>query len=789
MKKWLLLFVLFSLSLEIVRSDELTLDQIMAHPDWIGARPTAPYWGDDNKRVFYWQKETGSPVYQLFEANLRSGKIRAVAEDYYEHEQGGEFVFNGKGKLKAFIKADNVYVKNVETGEVRQYTKTSSKKRQLAFMADSSLIFRSENTIYRIDLNTGMLEQFLTLITEDAPNKKKDTDFLSKNEEKFFKVVQKEKADAKALEEQQEKRERIDSSIINPPWYLGKDKEVRSISVSPSLKFAIVTTLDAERERGKSGLMANYVTEGGYTESITLRPKVGTMGSVEEAVWLFDLRKRTMKKVSKEKLPEIKKERLSDLKKAKAKREKKKYKASKAQRPTNVGGYFPRFEWNADGDRVAFLLFSQDNKDRWLVQLEVDEDYLESFEHLYNSAWVNDWVHNEFGWINDTNSLYFLSEKSGYSHLYKVNSRGKIKALTKGEFEVSQVTPLEQDGAFLFLANKEHPGIYEVYQKYPDEKDLVRITKEGGKNEYWLSPDQKKLLLFHSTTTRPEEIIVQSTKPGSPRQRVTDSLSDDFKDIEWTKPSIVAVPSSKVDKPIYSRLYQPKKENDKKKAVIFVHGAGYLQNAHQGWSVYFREFMFHSLLTQKGYTVLDMDYRASKGYGSDWRTAIYRNMGQPELEDLLDGKNYLVKELGIDSEKVGIYGGSYGGFMTFMALFKEPEAFAAGAALRPVTDWAHYNHSYTSNILNTPELDPEAYRVSSPIEFAEGLTRPLLICVGMLDDNVFFQDSVRLVQRLIELKKQTFETAIYPVEGHGFVQPSSWLDEYARILKLFETNL
>jgi dipeptidyl aminopeptidase/acylaminoacyl peptidase len=227
----------------------------------------------------------------------------------------------------------------------------------------------------------------------------------------------------------------------------------------------------------------------------------------------------------------------------------------------------------------------------------------------------------------------------------------------------------------------------------------------------------------------------------------------------------------------------------KHKAVVFNHGAGYLQNSHLGWSGSFREFMFHNMLAQQGYVVLDMDYRASAGYGRDWRTAIYRQMGTPEIQDLEDGVDWLVENLDVDANRVGTYGGSYGGFMTFMALFNSPDLFQAGAALRPVSDWAHYNHGYTSNILNTPDIDPIAYERSSPIYFAEGLEKPLLINAPMIDSNVFFVDVVRLVQRLIELEKQDFETAIYPVESHGFVQPSSWLDEYRRIYKLFETNL
>jgi dipeptidyl aminopeptidase/acylaminoacyl peptidase len=124
-----------------------------------------------------------------------------------------------------------------------------------------------------------------------------------------------------------------------------------------------------------------------------------------------------------------------------------------------------------------------------------------------------------------------------------------------------------------------------------------------------------------------------------------------------------------------------------------------------------------------------------------------------------------------------------------MAMFTSPDTFAAGAALRPVSDWAHYNHGYTSDILNVPTNDPEAYKQSSPIYFADGLKGHLLICHGMVDTNVFFQDSVRLVQRLIELRKTTWEFEPYPVENHGFTEETSWADEYTRILRVFETYL
>jgi dipeptidyl aminopeptidase/acylaminoacyl peptidase len=309
-----------------------------------------------------------------------------------------------------------------------------------------------------------------------------------------------------------------------------------------------------------------------------------------------------------------------------------------------------------------------------------------------------------------------------------------------------------------------------------------------GNNDVSLSPDEKNMAILYSYSNKPWELYLQANTPQSQPQQLTSGQSEAFKSYNWRDPQLIKFKASDGEM-VPARLYVPEPEKKNGAAVIFVHGAGYLQNAHKWWSSYFREYMFHNLLTDLGYTVLDIDYRGSAGYGRDWRTGIYRHMGGKDLSDQVDGVKYLVENLGVNPEKVGIYGGSYGGFITLMALFNAPDSFTSGAALRSVTDWAHYNHGYTSNILNEPFNDPIAYRRSSPIYFAEGLKGNLLIAHGMVDVNVHFQDVVRLAQRLIELGKENWEMALYPVEDHGFVEPSSWTDEYKRILKLFNDTL
>src|SRR5438874_1337800 len=221
--------------------------------------------------------------------------------------------------------------------------------------------------------------------------------------------------------------------------------------------------------------------------------------------------------------------------------------------------------------------------------------------------------------------------------------------------------------------------------------------------------------------------------------------------------------------------------------------AGYLQNTINGWNNYYREFMFNELLTQKGYVVLDIDYRGSAGYGRDWRTDVYDFLGGKDYDDHLDAIDFMIKNYAVNPAKIGVYGGSYGGFMAEMLAFRAADKIAAAAALRPVADWKNYYVSspgYTAQRLGFPDKNPEAYKRSSPISYADGLKTNLLILHGIVDDNVPVQDTQQLIEKLVRLGKTPyFEAMLYPSESHGFVRPESWRDEYERILAFFEKHL
>ena len=178
-------------------------------------------------------------------------------------------------------------------------------------------------------------------------------------------------------------------------------------------------------------------------------------------------------------------------------------------------------------------------------------------------------------------------------------------------------------------------------------------------------------------SNKPWELYLYENRAGAKAEQITTKAqSAEFKSYAWKDPEIITFKAND-GALIDARLYKPTTIAASKPTVIFVHGAGYLQNAHKWWSSYLREYMFHNLLVDKGYTVLDIDYRASAGYGRDWRTGIYHIMGGKDLSDHVDGAKYLVDNLNINPKNIGIYGGSYGGFITLMAMFTTSGVFAS----------------------------------------------------------------------------------------------------------------
>jgi len=784
-----LLVALAFMSVEAAAQTPITLDQAMAHPDWIGPPVETAWWTWDGRSVLYQVKRAGSPVRDTYVQAVDGSAATRVEDAQRAGLDAAAPVYDAAHTRMLFVRNGDVFERDLRSGALMQVTRSAQEESAPQYASDNRRVqYRVDNDWYQWDPATRVAGPVALPLAAKNPEAAPKADALRDMQLRLITTLKRQKDDREALRAAAEAQRRADPTRAAKPVYLGDDVQIDATMLSPDARWLLVVTSPKSADAGRIGKLQKYVTESGYEETEDQRTRVGRNLPIGEALALVDLSTGTVRDLDLGVLPGIGTDPLAALR---ARQKLDPLKGNRAVRVLaqgdNQGGDAVHF--SRDGARLAVLFRAVDNKDRWLATVDLASATLKPAHRLGDPGWIN-WNFNDFGWLPDERTLWYLSEESGWSHLYTRSADGAVRALTSGKWEASAVQWSADGQTAYFMCNRAWPGDYEVCA-VPRAGGAVReLTALDGVQDYTLSPDGSRLLLHYSAPYLPTQLAVAPVAGGAVA-KLTDTRTPEFRARQWIAPQFVQVPSSHGAGTIWAKLYRPATLEPGRKypVVMFVHGAGYLQNVAVRYPAYFREQMFNNLLVQQGYVVLDMDYRASEGYGRDWRNAIYQRMGTPELEDLVDGVDWMVANQQGDRANVGMYGGSYGGFMTFMGLFKAPEVFKSGAALRPVSDWTSYNHEYTANILNTPDVDPDAYKRSSPIEFAEGLRGNLLIAHGMIDDNVFYQDSVRLAQRLIELKKDKWELASYPLERHGFVQPESWYDEYRRIDELFQRTL
>jgi acetyl esterase/lipase len=761
----------------------LSIEKIMEGERFVGFLPENPFWSEDGQFIYFSWNPGMDTLRSLFKVSLRGGAPEPVSPEEQRFLSGGGEYSPGRN-WKVFEKYGDIFLLGCKQSKTLRLTNTSDSERRPVFCgSESTIVYQRGHNLFAWDKATGATTQLTPFQTGNpniSPRKGEAEAWLEKDQLAYFEVLRKRKALEEARERQGDAIE-----LATPKTIYLENRNLQTWQVSPDLRH-VVCRLQSNGNANSTKVPV-FVTESGYVEFPNARSKVGAAQDRFQT-FVYDRIRDTCYALRLDSLPGI-------FDKPAFLREYHRDSVPFAAhydlaRPTIVHG--PYFSEN--GLAVAEVK-ALDNKDRWIVLIDLSTGNATCLDRQHDDAWIGgpgisgwNFSAGKLDWADDRH-IFFHSEETGFSHLYLLDVHtGEKKALTSGPFEIIHAD-LSADKKFFYItSNKESPHERHFYRLPVRGGKMEKLTGGPGNYQVTLSPDEKNMAVLYSYSNRPWELFVQPAQAGAPMRQLTASTTDAFRAYPWRDPEIVYFPARDGAR-VPARLYRPENAVAGGPAVIFVHGAGYLQNVHRWWSTYFREFMFHNFLADKGYTVLDIDFRASEGYGRDWRTAIYRHMGGKDLSDQLDGAAFLADSFQIAPERIGIYGGSYGGFITLMAMFTEPGTFKCGAALRSVTDWAHYNHPYTSNILNTPVEDSIAYRRSSPIYHAEGLQDRLLILHGMVDDNVQFQDVVRLAQRLIELGKENWEMAVFPVEAHGFTEPSSWADEYKRIFKMFEEEL
>lgn len=751
----------------------ITLRDASRNDRWIGLGVRDVRWAPDGSFVYFrWNqnpKTDDDPnADPWFRVDRRGRGAEEVPAAEVDRIPGSSVSWSADGRRATWVRDGGVYVydesRSNEQRTWRAVTLEGSARSSRMRKDGTAVDFEVGERLFRYSLDAGTVTLLAMKRDLDEQRTTDADDWLREQQLELFRHIRAQ-AERRDSAEVRERR----AGLFTPQTVtLPANVSIDDIRLTPDDRFLTFRARTPGSPRNRTEYV-DYVDESGYATVHGARTKVGDPR---------DIVRLGIVRVDRTVAPDSVEVNWVDIPEA-------------GERATVPHGPY----WSIDGDRAVVQFISEDHKDLWIAELEIETGSATVLSHDHDDAWIggppiqaNYLQPTLLEWLPG-GQFVFASERTGWSHLYLAESDGSIVPLTGGDWEVRGASLSRDRSTWILQTSREHPSDDHLYLLPANGGDLVWLTDGSGRHEGYLSPDGERLAVLYGESTQLPDLFLQDAKAGAREARVTSSGSDAYFEHPLLRPEIVSFEHPD-GAPIWAALFKPDRPNAEHAAVIHVHGGGYRQFAHRGWTVY--GWALHlgmiNYLVQQGYTVLDFDYRGSAGFGRDYRTDIAESMGIKDADGAAAAATYLAAEHGIDPERIGIYGVSYGGFMTLMSQFRYPGVFAAGVANAAVSDWAHYSDGWTSRILGVPHEDSEAYRVSSPIYYADGLEDNLLIVHGLVDDNVHFQDAARVVQRLIELEKD-FEVMYYPVEPHTIQTEASRYDFVRRVTTFFDRHL
>jgi len=754
-------------------SFRLTLEHLAQDLRWLGLAPRQITWSPDGRWIYFRWREDPAPGQHpdtdpWFAADPDGRRVREVPEEEAARIPTSNIRWSGDRRVAAWSNGGTLHVWT-RRDATRPVFSAAQNLGNVAVSWDGVNVyfatrgsgFRSEESgdLWAYDVGERVARQIARVTTKEKEPSDQDT-WLREQQLELIDIVAKRVRD----------REIADSvrSVMRPEQAqtipVEKDTRAYNLQRSPDGRFITFQWIKHARDERQTSYM-EFVNEEGHAVEQTARPKVGDplpeykMGIVRidpmvdpdsvEVVWVDD----------------------------------------GLDGETVIQGPY----WNPQGTHAVVQILSMDHKDRWISLFHIETGTTTVIDHQHEGAWIGGplvegrWSPGYLGWLPDGQSFGFASTATGWAMLYLANVDGVVQQLTDGEWEVRRAA-LSPDGRTWYLETSQaHPGEEHLYHLPARGGQLRRVTLGEGMHRAYFAPDGRRLAVTYETPRLMPDLYVMENRPGARKRQVTRSGTDDFYRYDWAASEIISFPDP-TGLPTWGEVWEPPAEHNRA-AVVYVHGCGECaQGVTKGWRRG-RMILYANYVRDRGYVAANLDYRGSSGYGHANRTYAYRGMGVSDVDSGLPFLEILAERYGVDPRRIGIYGGSYGGFFTLMALFRHPGKFAAGVALYPVTDWAHYNQGYTSRILNGSQLDDEeAYRRSSPIYYAEGLRDALMIQHGLVDGNVQIQDSFRLAQALMELDKD-FDLVVYPMEDHGWDEVPTRKDSYRRMTRWFDQHL
>lgn len=452
--------------------------------------------------------------------------------------------------------------------------------------------------------------------------------------------------------------------------------------------------------------------------------------------------------------------------------------------------YLARVDWLPDSLKLAFQRQSRDQKRLELIFADVTTGARRVVLTEDSDTWIN--LNDALHFLENSNQFLWASERSGFKHLYLYRRDGTlVSALTEGPWAIGALKGVDEAGGWVY---------FEGFADTPLEKHLyrvpltgstpappLRLTEQGGWHDTVVAGDGSLFIDTFSAEDTPPRVALRRADGRRIAWIVENPLDRRHPYhpyLDHHAPREYGAINTQDGVTLLYQLMRPANFDPQRKypAVVSVYGGPLAQRVRKGWSV-----DFNQLLAQSGYVVFTLDNRGAANRGKAFEDVLYRAMGATEVEDQLLGVGFLKGLPFVDPERVGLYGWSYGGYMTLMCMAKAPGAYAAGVSIAPVTDWRLYDTHYTERYLGDPAAGP-AYDDSSVFSYVDGLTDPLLVIHGMADDNVFFDHTVRLAAELQE-RRQRFEMMTYPGKKHGIRGADTRAHLWGQVLEFFDRHL
>jgi dipeptidyl-peptidase-4 len=464
---------------------------------------------------------------------------------------------------------------------------------------------------------------------------------------------------------------------------------------------------------------------------------------------------------------------------------------------TQTDIYLARVNWLPDGKTVAVQRESRDQRRLDLLFADIKTGKSRVVLTETSNSWID--LNDELTFLKDTPEFIWASERDGFNHLYLYSIDGRLlRQLTAGEWSVDDFRGRaiksidEANRTIYFTATEKTPierQLYSTSLDTPDPRKINRISQEDGLHSISMSPDARFYVDTFNSIAQPPQVSLHSADGKLISYLLENRLNDQHPDAPYLADNSVpefGTLTAADGQLLHYQVFKPRHFDPAKRypAIVDVYGGPDVQRVVNRWT----GSSFAQILTRSGYVVFQLDNRGTASRGTAFQAALHHHVGDVEVADQVQGARWLASQTFVDPSRVGVWGWSYGGYLTLMLMFKAGDVFRAGASGAPVTDWTLYDTHYTERYLGKPEDNTAGYEASSVLPYAKDLRGKLLVIHGMADDNVLFLNSTKLFRRLQDLGKP-FDIMVYPGAKHGLIRQHDGRHAYATILRFFDRNL